>query len=307
MDLRKISHFESVYRLRSFSQAAEELSLTHSALTKSIRSLEETWNTPLFRRTTRSVEPTEAGIRLYPMAIRLLALADETRKETIGVERELTILTGPVVLEAYLPAAIAAFQEEYPTTRIVAEAIAPALAMNELVNRRAHLILFPEVILQSMPPPTELRLKNLIEEPSVIACRPGHPILTVEDPLEEYFQYGWAVPGEYSYELSRLPSDAQNRLKSLGYPKFRLNSISACIELVMRSDALVLTPKSFAHPFITSDLVATRPHTFDHHFSVSAAALNDSAYESSINAFIRCLEDQADNARSSGGKPAAVD
>mmetsp|Transcript_24010 Transcript_24010/g.48830 ORF Transcript_24010/g.48830 Transcript_24010/m.48830 type:complete len:89 (-) Transcript_24010:171-437(-) len=81
MDLKKITHFESVYRLRSFSQAAEELSLTHSALTKSIRALEDAWNTVLFRRTTRSVLPTEAGIRLYPMAERLLALADETKKK----------------------------------------------------------------------------------------------------------------------------------------------------------------------------------------------------------------------------------
>ena len=91
MDLKKIAHFESVFRLRSFSQAADELSLTHSALTKSIRSLEDSWNTTLFRRTTRSVVPTEAGIRLYPMAERLLALADETKREATGVERELIV------------------------------------------------------------------------------------------------------------------------------------------------------------------------------------------------------------------------
>lgn len=292
MDLRKITHFECVYRLRSFSQAADELSLTHSALTKSIRTLEETWDTPLFRRTTRSVVPTEAGIRLYPMATRLLALADETKKEAIGVERELTIITGPVVMEAYLPAAICKFRKEFPNTKIVAETLPPALAVSELVNRRAHLLLFPEVTLQGMPPPEKLKLKSLIEEESVIACRPDHPILSLPESYEDYFAADWAVPGDYSYELSRLPSEAQNRLKSEGYPRYRLNSLSACLELVMRSDVLMLVPKSFVHPYFLSKSLSVRPHTFNHQFSVSAAALNDSAYERSVDAFIKCLEEE---------------
>lgn len=290
MDLKKITHFESVYRLRSFSQAANELSLTHSALTKSIRSLEDSWDTILFRRTTRSVLPTEAGIRLYPMAERLLALADEAKKEAIGVERELTIITGPVVLEAFLPTAIAEFHKQFPDTRIVAETLSPTLAMQELINRRAHLILFPEVTLQGMPPPENLRLRGLIEEESVIACRPNHPLLWIEDPYDAYFTYDWAVPGDYSYEMSRLPPEAQNRLKSVGYPKYRLNSLSACLELCMRSDALMLVPKSFAHPFFDANLLATRAHEIPHRFSVSAAALSDSAYEHSVDAFIQCLD-----------------
>ncbi|MHA7901463.1 MAG: LysR family transcriptional regulator [Henriciella sp.] len=290
MDLKKIAHFECVYRLRSFSKAAEELSLTHSALTKSIRSLEATWDTVLFLRTTRSVLPTEAGIRLYPMAERLLALADETKKEAIGVERELTIITGPVVLEAYLPVAISMFREQFPDTRIVAETLPPQRAMQELINRRAHLLLFPEVTLQGMPPPENLILKSLIEEESLVACRRDHPILSREESYEDYFAADWAVPGDYSYELSRLPTEAQNRLKSAGYPKYRLNSLSACLELCMRSDALVLIPKSFAHPFFENGLLSARSHTFTHQFSVSAAALNDSVYERSVDAFISCLE-----------------
>ena len=289
MDLKKIAHFESVFRLRSFSQAADELSLTHSALTNSIRSLEDSWITTLFRRTTRSVVPTEAGIRLYPMAERLLALADETKREATGVERELTIISGPVVLEAYLPGAISKFRESFPNTRIVAETLSPTLAMQELINRRAHLILFPEVTLQGMPPPKKLKLRSLIEEESVIACRPDHPILSISDPYEEYFIHDWAVPGAYTYELSRLPPEAQNRLKSIGYPSYRLNSLSACLALCATSTTLVLVPKSFGHPFFENNALAKQPHTFAHHFSVSAAALSDSAYDHTIDAFIDCL------------------
>ena len=76
IDLRRIQHFESVYRLGSFSKAANELNLTHSALTKSIKALETDWDVRLFHRTTRVVEPTEAGKRLHAMANDFLSFAD---------------------------------------------------------------------------------------------------------------------------------------------------------------------------------------------------------------------------------------
>ena len=40
-EMRLLRHFEAVYRLSSFSAAARELRLTHSAITKSIKALED--------------------------------------------------------------------------------------------------------------------------------------------------------------------------------------------------------------------------------------------------------------------------
>lgn len=56
--------FLEVARERSFRRAAAKLALSPSALSHTIRGLEERLNVRLLTRTTRSVSPTEAGARL---------------------------------------------------------------------------------------------------------------------------------------------------------------------------------------------------------------------------------------------------
>src|SRR5438309_7404917 len=56
--------FLAVARERSFTRAAAQLGLSQSALSHTIRGLEERLGLRLLTRTTRSVSPTEAGERL---------------------------------------------------------------------------------------------------------------------------------------------------------------------------------------------------------------------------------------------------
>src|ERR1700716_1385238 len=56
--------FLAVARERSFTGAAAKLGLSQSALSQTVRSLEERLGVRLLNRTTRSVAPTQAGDRL---------------------------------------------------------------------------------------------------------------------------------------------------------------------------------------------------------------------------------------------------
>jgi DNA-binding transcriptional LysR family regulator len=56
--------FLVVARVRSFTRAAAQLDVSQSALSHTIRGLEERLGLRLLTRTTRSVAPTEAGERL---------------------------------------------------------------------------------------------------------------------------------------------------------------------------------------------------------------------------------------------------
>lgn len=60
--------FIAVTKERSFTRAAAKLGVTQSALSHSIRELEEKLGLRLLTRTTRSVSPTEAGERLFQTA-----------------------------------------------------------------------------------------------------------------------------------------------------------------------------------------------------------------------------------------------
>jgi DNA-binding transcriptional LysR family regulator len=64
-DPASLSMFLVVARHRSFRRAADELGCTPSALSHSLRALEERLQIRLLNRTTRSVALTEAGQRLY--------------------------------------------------------------------------------------------------------------------------------------------------------------------------------------------------------------------------------------------------
>jgi DNA-binding transcriptional LysR family regulator len=63
-NLNDLVAFVSVARERSFTRAASQLGVSQSALSHTIRALEERMGIRLLTRTTRSVVPTEAGERL---------------------------------------------------------------------------------------------------------------------------------------------------------------------------------------------------------------------------------------------------
>jgi DNA-binding transcriptional LysR family regulator len=65
LDLNALAVFSLVAEERNFRAAADRLGVTRSAVSQTIRRLEEMLGTALVRRTTRSVSLTEAGERLY--------------------------------------------------------------------------------------------------------------------------------------------------------------------------------------------------------------------------------------------------
>jgi DNA-binding transcriptional LysR family regulator len=64
-DFANLNAFAAVAEHRSFVRAAAHLGITPSALSQTIRQLEERLGVRLLNRTTRSVAPTTAGERLY--------------------------------------------------------------------------------------------------------------------------------------------------------------------------------------------------------------------------------------------------
>lgn len=64
-EFAELKAFAAVVERASFARAAEHLGLSPSALSQTIRKLEERLGTRLMNRTTRSVAPTIAGERLY--------------------------------------------------------------------------------------------------------------------------------------------------------------------------------------------------------------------------------------------------
>ncbi len=71
--LQTLRAFEATGRRMSMTLAANELHLTHGAVSRQIKALEEHLGVPLFRRLTRRIELTEAGQHFFSTVTRMLS------------------------------------------------------------------------------------------------------------------------------------------------------------------------------------------------------------------------------------------
>lgn len=123
--LNGILAFLAVSRERSFTRAAARLGVSQSALSHTIRGLEERMGLRLLTRTTRSVSTTEAGERLartlgprFDEIEAELASVAELRDKPAGTIR---ITTSAHAAESILMPALAKFLLDYPD--ILVEAV----------------------------------------------------------------------------------------------------------------------------------------------------------------------------------------
>jgi LysR family glycine cleavage system transcriptional activator len=108
--------FVAAARRMSITAAAEDLCLTQSAVSRQIQQLEERLGTPLFVRTRRSIELTDAGAQLFELASpwmdRLAELSDNLKHDTRL--RPVTITASIGVASLWILPRLGAFQAEHP-------------------------------------------------------------------------------------------------------------------------------------------------------------------------------------------------
>jgi LysR family transcriptional regulator, glycine cleavage system transcriptional activator len=114
--LNALKAFEASARHESFTDAATELFVTHAAISRHIRELEETLGTELFTRTGRGVELTEAGTRFGQRLTPLFdQLADAAREAAaVGAARTLRVSVEPAFASRWLVGRLSKFNELHP-------------------------------------------------------------------------------------------------------------------------------------------------------------------------------------------------
>jgi DNA-binding transcriptional LysR family regulator len=122
MDVRQLRYFEAVARHRHFTHAADELHVAQSALSHQVRQLERELGIELLRRTTRSVQPTEAGELVAARARAVLAETEALKGE---IDELRGLVRGHVSVGAMLfggeldiPAILASFTSTFPDVEI---------------------------------------------------------------------------------------------------------------------------------------------------------------------------------------------
>ncbi|MBV8047939.1 MAG: transcriptional regulator GcvA [Paludibacterium sp.] len=114
--LNALRVFEAAARLESFSAAAAELFVTHGAVSKQIKQLEEWLGQPLFERSGGRVRLTDAGWRyLVQVQDGLDLIANATAQlQQPDRQRRLSINATPTFASYWLLPRLAAFREQFP-------------------------------------------------------------------------------------------------------------------------------------------------------------------------------------------------
>jgi LysR family transcriptional regulator, glycine cleavage system transcriptional activator len=114
--LNALKAFEAAARHESFSDAATELFVTHAAISRHIRDLEESLGTELFNRTGRGVELTEAGRRFGERLTPLFdQIADASREAAaVGAARTLRVSVEPAFASRWLVGRLSRFNDLHP-------------------------------------------------------------------------------------------------------------------------------------------------------------------------------------------------
>lgn len=121
-DLSAFAAFLAVAAHRSFRSAAIDLDMTPSAISHSIKALEQRLNVRLFNRTTRSVSLTEAGERLAIKLRPAMASVEEAVRELEGIDHApsgtVRINASEGAIRLVLWPVLARFLREYPRVHL---------------------------------------------------------------------------------------------------------------------------------------------------------------------------------------------
>lgn len=244
MDLRQLKHFVAVAEEEHFSRAARRANIVQSALSTSIRTLEEELGAQLFVRTTRKVRLTEAGRVLLVHARIVLDAAREAANavaKVAGLERATLRLGAVPGLPTFidLAALLATFRERYPGVDV-------HLSLgnaNELLAKIKEGA-FDVAVLPLSEPQIGMETITVACDPLALVCAPGHHLAgrksvklrELADQSFVDFEQGWAA--------RQLTDRAFEEAGIARQTAFEVSDRDTMLALVQRGLGIALMPHS---------------------------------------------------------------
>jgi LysR family transcriptional regulator, pca operon transcriptional activator len=250
VQLRHLRCLVAVAQERHLARAAERLSLSQPAVSKTLAELEAIVGTRLVERSKagrRGVQGlAPAGEQLLAHALRVLEALDASAQAVAPTSGErverLRIGALPSVAPALLPTALARFRERWPAVQIVVKSAANPVLLDEL---RAGEV---DLVVGRMSDPRlmgGLSFELLYTEPLVFAVRAGHPLAGRSAravSVQAVLDYPLVVYGEGT--IPRHNTESFLSARGLALPANALQTLDVAVArgLLAVSDAVWITP-----------------------------------------------------------------
>ncbi len=150
LNAHQLNVFVTAAETLNFTQAASHLKMTQPSVSQHIQALEQHFGFDLFIRSGRTLELTDAGLALLPLARELTYLSthiEETMASLKGnVFGHLFVGCSTTIGRYILPQLLARFHQIYPQVRATCHVASPPHALELLCSGKVHLAMtsFPE-------------------------------------------------------------------------------------------------------------------------------------------------------------------
>jgi len=145
LDIHQLNVFLMAAESLNFTRAAQRLHMTQPSVSQHMQSLEKHFNMPLFIRSGRSLELTDAGIALIPLAreaVRLSIRIEETMASLKGdVYGHLLVGCSTTPGKYILPQLLAKFHHRYPQVKATCKVISQTQSIDMLCDGEVHFAL----------------------------------------------------------------------------------------------------------------------------------------------------------------------
>jgi DNA-binding transcriptional LysR family regulator len=273
MDTKQLAAFCAVVERRSFSQAAERLGVTQPAVSLQVRSLEKRLGTQLLDRSGRRVEPTEAGLRLYRGAQKLLALEEQLVADVaassdgaLAGDLVLGASTGPAAI--VVPVLLGEFQRENPDVRVFLTVSDTHTVVERVAERELEL-----GIVGASRRHRGVRFEPFFADEVILACPPGHRFAGRTVSLDELREETLILMQEGA-GVRQIVEDALRR------QGVRLRDLDVRLELGLQESVRRAVEEGFGVTFISR--TAVEPELADGRLAEARVAGLDASREISI-------------------------
>jgi DNA-binding transcriptional LysR family regulator len=179
INLPELKVFVAAAEELNFSRAAERLHLSQSAVSQNIQSIERNYGVELFVRHGRSVQLSEAGLTLLPLAREVLnatrLLEDTLLNAKDGVAGELSIGCATTSGRYFIPNLLARFQQDCPNVRTRVSLMSRQAVLNGLMEQTLQL-----GVIGRCADHRELECQPVFEDRVILIVPPGHPWTQLE-------------------------------------------------------------------------------------------------------------------------------
>ena len=257
-----LTQFLAVADAGTLSGAATALFITQPTLTFNMRKLEETVGVPLFERSSRGVRLTRYGETLYENARLMRRLYDNTLSaiadQQRGTERGLSIGSGYSWWTMFLKDLVVAYQREFPKAPVQVSLGNQLRLMDQMLSGDISMFLAHEI--EGLSPAIGTDFVPLTRVYNALFVRAGHPLLGAPRGQAEIDLYPQVLSSlaESRHERFFDPSRRRTRVETVFDRTsfaFRSNSLAACIDYTLATDAVLAHTHVMRDDFLRRGLI----------------------------------------------------